>query len=93
MEKVLKNIFDKAIEFFGFDAQCGQFAEEVGELLAALNQYRRGRIPLANLTEEIADVQIMLEQIKIMFNIKENDVQKFIDLKLDKLSKKMSEKV
>lgn len=43
------------------------FHEEVGELLSALNKFKRGRIKTDEVVTEIADVQIMAEQLAEMF--------------------------
>lgn len=67
-EDTMKLIKD-AISLYGEDAQLIQTAEEVGELLTALSQYRRGRITKDELTVEIADVMIMLDCIVTMHDI------------------------
>lgn len=36
----------------------GIVQEECGELVAAISQYHRGRVPMSKVAEEIADVQI-----------------------------------
>ena len=43
------------------------FHEEVGELLSALNKHKRGRCARHDVITEIADVQIMAEQLAEMF--------------------------
>ena len=57
------NICKKAVNTFGSDVQEMMFIEEVGELVQALSKKRRG-FEGANIAEEIADVEIMLEQLK-----------------------------
>ncbi len=57
------NICKKAVKVFGADTQEMMFIEEVGELFQALSKKRRG-FEGANIAEEIADVEIMLEQLK-----------------------------
>lgn len=60
-------IYNRAIEKFGTVEQIRMAQEECAELIAVLNQSLRGRVGLLELTEEIADVQIMLDQLKIIF--------------------------
>ncbi len=57
------NICKKAVGIFGSDVQEMMFIEEVGELFQALSKKRRG-FEGANIAEEIADVEIILEQLK-----------------------------
>ena len=83
-------------EFYGFDAQSRQCIEEMAELTVALNKYHRERdkwssflkecfndnTSLENVKEEIADVMIMLEQMKYLLNIYENDIETIINRKI-----------
>ncbi len=59
-------VMHRAIEAFGNNNQIDQAEQELIELLDALkHRHRPGRE--TNLYEEIADVEIMLEQLKIIF--------------------------
>jgi NTP pyrophosphatase (non-canonical NTP hydrolase) len=40
--------------------------EECGELIVSLSHFKRGRSDLKSLAEEIADVTIMLDQLKLI---------------------------
>ena len=53
-----------ALAAYGWEAQAGMVAEECGELIVALSQYRRGRVGLAAVAEEAADVAIMLASVE-----------------------------
>jgi len=67
------NVLKGAIATYGEDAQENMVFEEVGELLQALVKRRRnwaGLAELENLAEEIADVEICLDQLKIMHGIR-----------------------
>lgn len=72
----------KNAEHYGYEAQSNQLVEECAELIQAVSKYRRARgtgqetplkeqVALDNLIEEIADVEIMLEQIKYLLKIPE----------------------
>lgn len=71
----------RAVETYGVDAQTDMVIEEMSELTKALLKLRRaGDGPkhdeaLANVIEEAADVQIMLEQLRIMHGIDTLDVE------------------
>ena len=58
------DILTTAIKVFGEKAQECQAIEECAELIQAINHKHRGRD--SNIPEEIADVEIMLEQLKII---------------------------
>lgn len=57
-----ESVYRQAIDAWGVQAQAGMVAEECGELVAALNQFLRGRVSGVSVLREIADVQIMLSQ-------------------------------
>lgn len=61
------------LDHWGIDKQINQVSEECAELIIALNKWRRspeGKKPdLGTIAEEIADVQIMLEQMEAAFGI------------------------
>lgn len=58
-----KEIFETAIKVFGECNQENMAIEECAELIQAINKKHRGMEH--NIPEEIADVEIMLEQLKI----------------------------
>lgn len=60
-------VLNHAIERYGKDAQITMLLEEMAELQNAVCKFGRGRSTAADIAEEIADVEIMLEQAKIIF--------------------------
>ena len=67
-------ILEQAIEYYGDDHQIDKALEEMSELTKALlklryceNRYERQIVQDA-VDEEMADVEIMLEQMKLIFN-------------------------
>lgn len=65
-------IFQKALDTWGADAQALCLLEEMAELQDALCKYKRGRRSRDDIAEEIADVGIMLDQMKLHFQIEED---------------------
>ena len=63
MNEVLK----AAIEKYGAEAQVVVALEEMAELQQALTKFLRGNPDQRNINEEMADVSIMLEQLKLIF--------------------------
>lgn len=83
------NIFKQAVDTFGADHQIGMLHEEVGELLAAINQYARGRVKKDAVVTEIADVMIMCEQMAEIFGREETEAEK--KRKIQRLAEKLEE--
>lgn len=86
-----KNIlYERAVEKWGLSLQLGMLTEECAELIQAVNKYNRGK-GIDNLVEEIADVEIMTEQINHVMYLKYM-VQKVKEQKLQRLKKMLEEK-
>jgi hypothetical protein len=65
-------IIEKAISTYGVEQQADMAIEEMSELIKALLKYRRAGQKAdvshyAAVKEEVADVEIMLDQLKLMF--------------------------
>lgn len=65
MDITLKEAKD-AVDYWGPERQTSMMIEEVGEFLAAWNHYKRGRISYEEYVAEIADVFIMIQQMRYM---------------------------
>lgn len=80
-----------AIEVFGVDAQLDMAVEEAAELIDVICKAKRGRVPLKNVMEELADVYIMLVQLYVVYaefvgdGEAYNEVKKQIDTKISRL--------
>lgn len=61
-----EELYHKAYSKWGQNAQMWMIVEEQGELLHDLSCYLRGRIGLEKILHEVADVEIMLGQLKYM---------------------------
>ena len=80
------NITEQNIEnanYYGYENQSHQLIEECAELIQAVNKFRRAHrkgdkegleIARDNLIEEVADVELMLEQIKYLLKIPESSI-------------------
>ena len=62
-----QDLFETVIKKFGFDAQKAMAVEECAELINALCKEKRGRATDEDIITEIADVQIMCEQLAIIY--------------------------
>ena len=77
-EDILKN----SIKTNGADNRTVVCMEEASELIQAISKFYRGKGNLDNLEEEMADVYICLELIKLMYNAKDSNIQDWINRKL-----------
>lgn len=59
-------LYEAAIKEFGSEAQVKMVIEECAELIKALNDLDRGKCNKMEVLGEVADVEIMLEQLKII---------------------------
>lgn len=60
-------VLQRALDTYGSALQIVVMMEEMSELQKELCKYLRGKYSPANIAEEIADVEIMLEQMKMLF--------------------------
>lgn len=86
-----EKLYNLAIETYGDEAQINQGIEEMAELIQAVNKFRRMRNPVTfdNIAEEIADVEIMMDQYKQIYGITENEIILLKKRKLDRLAKRL----
>lgn len=61
-----EEIFTQAVKLWGVVPQFNVLQEECGELIAAINQYDRGKIPIEDVITEVADVLLTAYQIKMI---------------------------
>lgn len=88
-----RDVYINAINAYGTEEQIRMIYEEMCELGVALSKYHRdpGMETVQDVQEEIADVQIMLEQAKEMFGRAE--VEWFLQEKTERLRKRVEEKL
>lgn len=82
---------DSFIDLAGYAAcECTVCMEEMAELTKELSKNLRGQDNAAHIAEEIADVEIMLEQLKLMFSIRDEVTQQRT-VKLQRLDNRISQ--
>ena len=99
MQKKLKRIIDN----YGVNNQLRKFNEETFELQEAIikreteysfceTSISMEKENLNHITEEIADVMVMLEQFKIYYNIKDMDIEEVMDKKINRQIDRIEER-
>lgn len=67
MREQVQDILRKNIDLNGASTEVDVAIEEMSELTKELCKHRRGQRNILHIAEEIADVEIMLEQLKMIF--------------------------
>jgi len=82
-----------ALDQWGINAQIGQTVEECAELIVALQKYVN-RTPqprmVENILDEIADVEMMLAQMRLVLGINDDALRKRIEYKFQRLNQYLS---
>ena len=63
--------------------------EEMSELTKEICKKKRGKDNRVEIIEEIADVYIMLEQLKIICNISQKEIQNIAEVKVKRLNERL----
>lgn len=74
------------IKYFGFPNQVLKLKEEINEVIEAMED-----IDKKHITEELADVLVVLNQFKLFFNIKDEDIVEMMEYKIDRTLKRIEE--
>ena len=73
--------YEKIIEHYGVAAQKVKAIEELSELQKEIAKDLIGQGNIENVAEEIADVQIMLRQLQMIYGIDYSDLNKIMSEK------------
>lgn len=77
-------VLEKAVETYGKDMQLTVAIEELSELVKEICKHKRGADNRDKIIEEMADCEIMFQQILIIFDI---SVDRVIDKAKEKLAR------
>lgn len=78
---------ERALERHGHEAQLRQTQEELAELTVAISHCIRGKCTTADVAREVADVEIMLAQVRAIIGT--HLAEMALSEKLDKLERKL----
>ena len=80
---------ENAISKFGENAQISKLCEECAELVTAVLHRRDHRDTNDHVAEEMADVTLMMVQMRIIFGISEEEIDKWMTYKLERLRERL----
>jgi NTP pyrophosphatase (non-canonical NTP hydrolase) len=89
MKNENQDLYKEVINKWGIDSQMLQLAEESLELSHAILKMRRKREKIDDVAEEIADVQIMIEQLHIIHDDLKEKVETMRKIKLERLKNRV----
>ena len=82
------DLYQLVLDKWGSDAQLTVVIEELSELIKEVCKMKRGMNHIEHLAEEVADVEIMCEQLRYIFDIDE-PVDEWKQLKLARLADRL----
>lgn len=86
-------IYHEAIDHYGMENQLEMVQEECSELIQAISKYKRLKSikTINNIVDELVDVHIMVNQLRVMLSIPLYDLNNQIDYKLNRLQQRIKE--
>lgn len=84
------SVISRAVEHYGVNSQINMLFEEMSELQKELCKHLRGQTDVKYIAEEIADVEIMLAQIKCIFKCS-REVRNWQKQKVNRLSDRLDQ--
>lgn len=82
-------IYKKAVSIWGAPAQLDMVVEECAELIQAINKFKREKKDSRdNLLEEIADVEIMIGQLRFILE-SDKEIEQIKEVKMLKIRERL----
>lgn len=85
-----QDILNKAVKIWGKEAQMIVAVEELSELIKELTKNLRGNENTGHISEEMADVYIMLSQLEKIFG-NADEIQQWKEKKILRMSERLGE--
>mgnify|MGYP002517013730 CR=1 FL=1 len=86
------DILKKSIEFNGIETERVIIMEELSELIQEVSKQYRGKGIAMHLLEEMADVYICLEELKLMTGINNHDIEAAMSVKYERIKNDIESK-
>ena len=87
----MENVLSKTIVKNGIKLQSVIAMEECSELIKEISKFIRGKGNKDNLVEEMADVLIVIEQLKMMYAISPQELGEMVGKKVNRLKGRLEE--
>jgi len=83
-----QELIEGIVSHFGKESQVAKAIEEMGELITELARSQNGKASNVNILGEIADVSIMVAQLRYIYGA--DQVDHHIQMKLNRIGEKIS---
>ena len=90
MVKVDIGLQAEVVSKYGGDIQSTICMEECAELIQAISKMKRGKDNRDNLIEEMADVLIVLSQLRVIYGVTDDEIIEWLDGKQDRQRRLLS---
>ena len=89
----MKKEITEIADYFGYEQQKNMLIEEQAELIQALNKYDRTKTEetFGNIVEEMADVELMIGQVKYLLDINQDAIDEIKEEKIKRIKEKIRE--
>lgn len=87
---MIKQLYQQVTDKWGVDAQLTVAIEELSELIKEICKDKRGFGVPKRIAEEVADVEIMCEQLRFIYGF-DDVVDEWKDYKLKRLEKRLED--
>lgn len=83
----MSDVYKRALDEWGIELQADKSIEECSELIRELSRWHLGYTNEGDIAEEIADVEIMCEQLRLEFD--GDRIDEIKERKLERLSERL----
>ena len=91
LNELQKSVIENALDKWGSMSELVVTIEELSELQKEVTKQIRNEGKMENLVEEMADVYIVMEYLKLIFAINDEDIKTEIAFKIDRLMSRLGE--
>lgn len=90
MVKVNKELQAEVVNNYGAQIQSTICMEECAELIQSISKMKRGKDNRDNLIEEMADVLITFSQLRVIYDITDDEIIEWLDTKQNRQRRLLS---
>ena len=90
LNELQKSVIENALDKWGSMSELVVTIEELSELQKEVTKQIRNEGKMENLVEEMADVYIVMEYLKMIFTITDDDINREVEKKLNRRENRLN---
>ena len=90
LNELQKSVIENALDKWGSMSELVVTIEELSELQKEVTKQIRNEGTMENLVEDMADVYIVMEYLKMIFATTDDDINKEVEKKLNRLENRLN---